>query len=578
MEKFSRRTFLTRSAGAIALGSTVRIAHAQRRPNVVLVMTDDQGYGDISSHGNPEFKTPNLDQLHDTSTRFENFHVSPTCSPTRAALMTGRDCNRTGVWHTIMGRSILRGDEITMADAFSDAGYATGQFGKWHLGDNYPYRPQDRGFQEAFYHGGGGVGQMPDYWGNNYNDDTYFREGVPEKRSGYCTDIWFDEAMGFIERHHAKPFFCYLPLNAAHGPFIAPEGAADPYRAMGIEEPRASFYGMIANIDWNMGRLMKKLDDLGVADDTILIFMTDNGTAAGMRKGKGFNSGMRGQKGSPYEGGHRVPFFMRWPNGNIKPNAITQPAMHCDLFPTLLDLCGISGAPHGAFDGVSHAHTLRTGAPFAPRSFVTDSQRVEHPQLWRQSCVVRDDYRLINGEQLFDLSKDPGQQNDITSQNRHIVDAMRSDYFSWWDSVSERFDEYVRIPIGTDAAPETLLRSHDWHGEQVPWNQPHIQSGAHGNGFWAVDIARDGRYRFEMRRWPRELGAGMRAAPDDMTPLDIKGARLSIGEENWETAVDPEAVFAEFTVDLRAGENRVQSFLDCDEHDRGAYYVYCTHV
>ncbi|MHC5056243.1 MAG: sulfatase-like hydrolase/transferase, partial [Planctomycetota bacterium] len=263
--------------GAAAPGGGVRAA---TKPNVILVMTDDQGYGDLSCHGHPTLKTPHLDGLHAESTRFTDFHVSPTCSPTRAALMTGRYNNRAGVWHTIMGRSILLRDEVTAADVFAANGYRTGFFGKWHLGDNYPFRPEDRGFQTVWRHGGGGVGQTPDYWGNDYLGDTYWIDGKPTKFEGYCTDVWFDGLLKFVEANRERPFFAYVPTNAPHGPFISPP-----------EYPNQGFYGMIRNIDDNMGRLMKRLDELGLAQDTILIFMTDNGTAAG-----NFPAGMRGRK------------------------------------------------------------------------------------------------------------------------------------------------------------------------------------------------------------------------------------------------------------------------------------------
>ncbi|MEK6237099.1 MAG: arylsulfatase, partial [Planctomycetales bacterium] len=292
---------------------------ASAKPNVILVITDDQGYGDVAAHGNTMIKTPNLDKLHGQAVRLTDFHVDPTCSPTRSALMSGRYSTRTGVWHTIMGRSLMSGAELTVAEVFQSAGYATGMFGKWHLGDNYPCRPQDQGFQEAFYNGGGGVTQTPDFFGNDYFDDTYYRNGKPEKTEGYCTDVWFDNAMAFIEKNAkaGKPFFTYLTTNAPHGPFLVADKYSQPYRDAGVPGNMAPFYGMITNIDENMGRLSAKLDQLKIADNTILIFMTDNGTAAGAggrgkkpSKGwKGFNAGMRGAKGSEYDGGHRVPFF-----------------------------------------------------------------------------------------------------------------------------------------------------------------------------------------------------------------------------------------------------------------------------
>ncbi|MBL7645796.1 MAG: sulfatase-like hydrolase/transferase [Candidatus Hydrogenedentes bacterium] len=266
----SRRAFL--SAAGVGLGtlSLPRGARALdtplKPPNILLIMTDDQGYGDLSCLGSPHIETPHLDALHAESTRLSNFHVSPTCAPTRAALLTGRYNNRVGVWHTIMGRSILRRGEVTMADYFSDAGYKTGIFGKWHLGDNYPYRPQERGFQECLVHGGGGVGQAPDFWGNDYFDDTYLHNGAPKPFKGYCTDVWFENAARFIEAHRDKPFFCYLPTNAPHSPYrVAPE-YSQPFKDKGLSDDQANFHGMVQNIDDNVGRMLKRLNELNLTE------------------------------------------------------------------------------------------------------------------------------------------------------------------------------------------------------------------------------------------------------------------------------------------------------------------------
>ena len=265
-----------------SLAATVQAQDARRkRPNVVLVMTDDQGYGDVAAHGNAMINTPNMDALYRQSVRLTDFHVDPTCSPTRSALMSGRYSTRTGVWHTIMGRSLMSTDELTIAEVFKAGGYRTGMFGKWHLGENYPLRPQDQGFDYVVCHGGGGVGQGPDWWGNDYFDDTYFRNGRPEKFTGYCTDVWFAEAMEFIERNKDRPFFAYLATNAPHGPLNVAEEYSRPYEQKGVTPNMAKFYGMITNIDENLGKLMRQLDRLGIAEETILIFMTDNGTAAG---------------------------------------------------------------------------------------------------------------------------------------------------------------------------------------------------------------------------------------------------------------------------------------------------------
>jgi len=336
------------------------------RPNVVFVLTDDQGYGDLSCHGNPVLKTPHLDALHACSVRLTDYHAGPTCAPTRAGLLTGHYANSTGVWRTSGGRSLLRADEISVADFFGGGGYATGIFGKWHLGDNAPYRPQDRGFEESLIHGGGVVGETPDFWGNDYYDDTYLRNGELEKVEGYCTDVWFEEAAKFIERNRKNPFFVYLATNTPHGPLNTPIEDARPYLEAGIPRARALYYGMIARIDRGMGRLRAKLEELDLAEDTLVIFMTDNGTTGGAgleldgqgnRNGftaNGYNAGMRGRKGTVYEGGHRAAGFLSWPGGNLAHGRdVDTLTAHFDLFPTLVEVCNLKLPGKVAFDGKS---------------------------------------------------------------------------------------------------------------------------------------------------------------------------------------------------------------------------------
>ena len=274
-----------------------------KRPNVVFVLTDDQGYGDLGCTGNPDIQTPQIDEFYKEAVRLTDYHVAPLCAPTRGAIFTGRRPLRNGVWATCWGRSILHEGETTLAEVFRDNGYATGLFGKWHLGDNYPYRPQDRGFTEVVAHKGGGVGQTPDFWGNNYFDDSYYQNGKLTRYEGYCTDVWFDAAERFIESHLDEPFFACITTNAPHEPYLVEEKYAAPYRENeNIVHPE--FYGMISNIDLNFGRLRKKLSDWGIEDNTVLIFMTDNGTSGGCEIDgnehvlRGYNAGMRGMKTS----------------------------------------------------------------------------------------------------------------------------------------------------------------------------------------------------------------------------------------------------------------------------------------
>jgi arylsulfatase A-like enzyme len=583
----TRRDFLkTMGAGAAALVADPAMLGAGKssvkRPNVIVVMTDDQGYGDLGCHGNPHVKTPNIDKLGAQSVRLTDFHVGPTCSPTRASLMTGRYCNRTGVWHTIMGRSLLRKDEVTMADVFADGGYRTGIFGKWHLGDNYPFRPQDRGFGESVVHRGGGIGQGIDYWGNDYFDDTYYRNGKAESFKGYCTDVWFDEAMKFIEANKERPFFCYLPTNAPHGPHIVAEKYSQPYIERGLEPWQARFYGMITNIDENMGKLLDKLKRLGLEDNTILIFMTDNGgDPAGAMN---FNAGMRDCKGSEYDGGHRVPCFIRWPDGKLKSGRdIGRLAAHIDLLPTFIELCGLKRPGSVKFDGLSLAPLLAGGgANWDARVLITDSQRVDHPRKWRQSATMTDRWRLIDGGELYDIKADPGQRNDISEKHPEVVKKLRASYEKWWDDISERFDEYCEIIIGSEKENPTCLMSHDIHG-QVVWNHEQIREGARADGFWAVEVEADGTYEFSLRRWPREVDNPISTSleidkeDEEYVIITATDARLKVADFDKTKPIVPEAREVKFRVQLKAGKTRVQAwFVDGLDDGRtfGAYYVY----
>jgi len=585
----SRREFLRALGIAAAGAATGRLrpepVMAARRanrkpPNVVLVITDDQGYGDLGCHGNEIIRTPNLDALYEQSVRLTDFHVGPTCAPTRAALMTGHYCNRTGVWHTIMGRSLLRKDEVTMADVFGAGGYRTGIFGKWHLGDNFPFRPQDRGFHEVLVHGGGGVGQTPDYWGNDYFDDTYWHNGTPKKHTGYCTDIWFDGAMRFIETNRERPFFVYLTTNAPHGPYNVSEKYSGLYEGKNV--PNANFYGMITNIDENMGRLLRKLKALDLEENTILIFMTDNGTAAGFRGGKGFNSGMRGTKGSEYDGGHRVPCFVRWPAGGLGGGRnVHRLTAHVDLLPTLIDLCGLEGPARATFDGTSLAPLLKgDDADWPDRILVTDSQRIEHPEKWRKSAVMTDRWRLINGKELYDLPRDPGQTSDVADEYPSVVRKLRQAYEKWWEDVSQRFDEYCEIVLGSDEENPARLTCHDWHGGgAVPWAQGHVRKGLETNGFWAVDVAQAGEYEFSLRRWPMEVDAPINAAIPGGRAIRAQQARLQIANVDVTKPIDAQAKEVTFKVSLPAGKTTLRTWFTADDGtSRGAFFAYVKRV
>lgn len=559
------------------------VVHAAERPNVVLVITDDQGYGDLGAHGNTMLKTPSLDRLHAESIRLTNFHVDPTCAPTRSSLMTGRFSTRTGIWHTIGGRSLMDPRERTLAEVFRANGYRTGQFGKWHLGDNAPLRPHDRGFDESLTCGGGGVTQLPDWYGNDYFDDTYRRNGVPERCEGYCTDVFFREAEAFIERNRRQPFFCYVATNAPHSPYLVEDRWKRPYIEAGVPEPMASFYGMIANIDDNLGRLMGRLEEWGLRDNTILIFLTDNGTAAGIAPPKnpsrpateswtGFNAGMREQKVSPYDGGHRVPCFVRWPAGGLEGGRdVDQLTAHLDLLPTLVDLCGLSRPDGPPLDGASLRPVLEGNqTALRDRTLFLHTQRIEIPEKWRLSCVMTDRWRLINGKELYDIKADPAQSKDVAAGQADVVARLRTDYEAWWTSLEPVFGEFVAVDVGNPGENPAQLTAHDWHAlpgqptTQAVVMQDSVPRDPMSNGFWVVHVVEPGVYEFVLRSRPSHAAG----------PIGATRARVQVGEQSAAVDLDPTDSAATLRLALPAGVQRLQTeFTQSESKSRGAYFV-----
>ncbi len=429
-----------------------------RRPNIILVMTDDQGKGDLSCLGNPDLKTPNLDRLYGLSTRFTDFHVSPTCAPTRSAIMSGRHEFKNGVTHTILERERMALGTVTIAEILRDAGYATGIFGKWHLGDEEPYQPHKRGFQEVFIHGAGGIGQSypcscadaPPNQQNRYFDCVIRHNTKFVQTKGFCTDVFFRQALGWIhqQKDTKKPFFAYLVTNAPHGPMIAPEKDKKPFLDAGFNETIAGRYGMIANIDDNMGVLMNKLRDWGLEKNTLLIFMTDNGQAGGRttkRNGqpyKLYHAGLRAGKGSPYEGGTRVPAFWRWKGVLPQGKDIDALAGHIDLFPTFVDLAEAKvPANTQKRDGRSLLPLLED-----PETNWPDRYLFTHRGRWAKAsdpnpakfhqCAVRNQrFRLVNNRELYDIETDPGETKNVIDEHPEVVKAMRAAYDTWWAEV-----------------------------------------------------------------------------------------------------------------------------------------------
>jgi hypothetical protein len=336
--------------------------------------------------------------------------------------------------------------------------------------------------------------------------------------------------------------------------------------------PNANFAGMVTNIDDNMARLVKHLDKLGLSDDTILIFTTDNGTAAGYRGAKGFNAGMRGTKGSEYDGGHRVPFFVSWPKGGIGGGRdVEEITAHIDVLPTLIELCGLKG-PSVEFDGKSIAALLKDSqADWDGRTLFVHSQRIEHPEKWRKSAVMTNQWRLINGKELYDMKADPGQTKNLAADRVDLVEKMRLEYNVWWDSISTRFDDYCYIVIGSPKENPSRITCHDWHGAKVPWNQPSVRNAQVANGFWAIEVERGGTYEFALRRWPEVVDAPINAKVEKGKAIKAITARLRIAgfDATEEVGADDKAVV--FKAKLKKGKTRMQTwFTDADGTSRGA--------
>lgn len=431
---------------------TGQVDQASAKPNIILVMTDDQGYGDLACHGHPFLKTPNLDRLYAQSTRFTDFHVSPTCAPTRSALMSGRAPFKNGVTHTILERERMALSATTIAEVLKAAGYTTGIFGKWHLGDADDYQPDRRGFDEVFVHGSGAIGEtfpgtQGAIAGTGYFNPIIKHNNIFVNTQGYCTDVFFQQALSWIKQSKDKPFFAYIPTNAPHLPWIV----ADKYKALydgKCKDPAARFFGMITNIDENMGLLMKKLGDWGIANNTLLIFMSDNGTSGGLDV---YNYGMKGKKGTLNEGGARVPLFLRLP-GKIKAGVdVDRLTRHYDIFPTLAEFAGAKIPHRYALDGRSlmplikdpkanwkdrytFFHKGRWGKKNAPKRHSrgnTNPDKAKH----KDFAVRNEKWRLVGNSELYNIDADPGEQNNVATENPEVVQEMLKAYDKWWDQV-----------------------------------------------------------------------------------------------------------------------------------------------
>ncbi|EDL61245.1 arylsulfatase [Gimesia maris] len=586
---------------------SINSINAASRPNVILIMSDDQGYGELSCHGNPILKTPHLDQLAAESIRLTDFHVAPMCTPTRGQLMSGLDAFRNGAMNVSSGRTLLRPELKTMADLFQAAGYRTGIFGKWHLGDNYPFRPEDRGFQETLWFPSSHIGAVPDFWNNDYFEDTYTHNGNREKFQGYCTDVFFREMTRWVcSQDSSQPCFAYLPLNAPHGPHFVPDQFRRPIE-QAIEKNESlvahlsaakrkslvSYLAMCANIDQNIGKLDQELRNSRLLDNTIVVFLTDNGSTMGPDY---FNAGMRGKKVTLWEGGHRVPCFIRWPAGKLgAPRALNDLTHVQDLLPTLTELCDVpQSLPR--LDGISLVPRLRGAVKSLPdRMLVIDYSRMPFPGNKKSmylsqprkegSAVLWKRWRWLENRELYDLTTDPLQQKNVVAEYPEVVKKMQAHLDQWWSELEPTVAVPQRVIVGHPSENPAMLTACEWLDVFVD-QQRQVRRGVRRNGTWHLIVDRPGNYQFELRRWPRESGLQLTEGTPALKVTDgllvqgvalpVTKAKIKIGTFTATANSDSKAESITFTTSLEKGPVELTTWLLDGQGKEicGAYYVY----
>jgi arylsulfatase/arylsulfatase A len=554
---------------------------SDERPNVIVVITDDQGLGDFGFMGNDLIETPHFDAMAGRSARLTRFYVNPVCAPTRASLMTGRYNYRTRAHDTFTGRAMMEPEEVTIAEILKKAGYSTGQFGKWHLGDHYPMRPSDQGFDESLRHFGGGIGQPsdPEEAERQYTNPILYKNDKKTQMEGYCTDLYFDAALDFIKTKSKKrkPFFAYIATNAPHGPFHdVPKDWYDHYKKRDLSpilqesvsnrsdarrlDTTARIFAMISNVDDNMGRLFTTLHDLKLEENTIVVFMNDNGP-----NGPRYVQGLRGQKGQVFEGGIRSPFWVQW-KGMLEPgDASNRMAAHIDVLPTVLELCNVDAPEHVPLDGRSVVPLLeRDERGWRDRTLFFQWNRADIPEPRRKFAAVSERWKIVQpkdstlpgvkGIALYDLQNDPYETTDVANQNPDPFNGLLASYDRWFRDVSAtRPDNYAppRIPIGTRQQKEVILSRQDWRNAKgyQGW-------GKNSLGYWMVTIVKTSRYSVRVSFEPddqvdgvltlrcagQEWAIDIPASSERRVYHEMKGVKLDSGDTQFEAEFTPKGM------------------------------------
>lgn len=574
------------ASGVLACAAPATSEEPPRRPNVILIVTDDQGFGDLGAHGNPVLRTPALDALRAESFELAHFAVSPVCVPARASLLTGRYSQRTGAFSS---RTNLAPDEVTLAERFRAAGYRTAMYGKWHLGDNYPMRAIDQGFDEAVCLRGGALGLVADLPGNSNFDPWLWENGERKRFRGYSTDVLTDRAIAFVERAagapeaagsegERRPFFLYLPYNTPHNPLEAPAELVRPYAAEDLSATRfppvgrplprrlptadtALVYGMVASIDANVGRLLARLDELGLADDTLVVFLSDNGPQHAR-----FNGGLRAIKGSVYEGGIRTFCWWRWPGVLTAGGRLAAPTAHIDVAPTLVRACGLEaedpadGSGTATFDGRDlWPWLVEPERAWPDRLLFCQWHTGSEAELWRNAMVRTSEWKLVqpagagapipDGRRRFELYRiadDPFERDDLAAEHPDVVASLSASYAAWFADVTAERSGIEPIVLGTEHENPTLLTRQDWQGMEGFFDAEHV-------GHWIVELAVAGTWSVELRFPPldeeRELALSLgSAAAITAVPAGAETARLD--------GLEPGTGRARFEAELRSADGR----------------------
>ena len=537
-------------------------------PNVVIMLIDNHGYYELSCHGHAVVQTPRIDRLAREGVSFSDFNAPPFCSPSRAELLTGRYALRAGIHNTVGGVSILHKNERTLADFLKKAGYRTGVFGKWHLGNTYPYAPRFRGFDEVFIHDGGGVSQLPDYYGNTHMNATFEHNGQYVKSRGFSTDVLFDQGIDFIGRNQENPFLCYIATPAVHFPVLSHPENRKRLEARGVDDQRnLPIYSMIENVDDNVGRMLDFLKESGLKDNTLVILASDQGVndrgAETHRAGKTLNRGVQ------YDEKHQVYCMIQYPRLTDKqPGTCNQLAGMVDLLPTVLELCDIS--PPANLDGQSLIPLL--GGPGQwdnERKLIVQCPRKRERNKWENVSVKCQSWRLVDGNELYDVKNDRGQLVNLIDEQPDLVQALKAGYESFWRTIPPAGELLSAHTLGAAQARSTRLDGMDWYLGHQPWTQQGLRNKT-SQGTWRIEVASAGRYRFELRRYPRE-------AP---RPIEAVRAQVVIGSDKAEVSLTPDATSAVVEMRLHKGEYDMKTYFypETGEKDWGAYYVYVDYL